>query len=88
MGQGFSCVSCGKPRLPPDRAWDRPNPVAIFSSSMGDFYAEIYMDRVPKTASNFIDLCQVATPLRQPSRCSILQPSAVRLLCTKRHSHR
>jgi len=34
------------------------NPIAKFSTTMGDFSAEIYLDRVPRTASNFIDLAQ------------------------------
>merc|ERR1719375_2795177 len=34
-----------------------PNPIATFVTSMGEFKAEIYLDRVPITASNFIDLC-------------------------------
>ena len=38
--------------------WDKPNPVATFRTTMGTFTAEIYMDRVPRTASNFIDLAQ------------------------------
>ena len=33
------------------------NPVATFKTSVGQFTAEIYLDRVPITASNFIDLC-------------------------------
>merc|ERR1719263_46170 len=32
------------------------NPVAKFDTTMGTFTAEIYLDRVPRTASNFIDL--------------------------------
>ena len=32
------------------------NPTATFTTSMGTFTAEIYLDRVPRTASNFIDL--------------------------------
>ena len=32
------------------------NPVAKLETSMGTRYAEIYLDRVPRTASNFIDL--------------------------------
>merc|ERR1719323_323641 len=32
------------------------NPVAKFDTTMGIFTAEIYLDRVPRTASNFIDL--------------------------------
>ena len=37
------------------------NPVATFTVSggvVGTFSAEIYLDRVPRTASNFIDLAQ------------------------------
>merc|ERR1719429_981298 len=34
------------------------NPTASFDTSMGKFKAEIYLDRVPITASNFIDLCK------------------------------
>jgi len=32
------------------------NPTATFTTSLGTFQAEIYLDRVPRTASNFIDL--------------------------------
>jgi len=32
------------------------NPTATFDTSMGTFTAEIYLDRVPRTSSNFIDL--------------------------------
>ena len=39
-----------------------PNPVATFKTSVGQFSAEIYLDRVPITASNFIDLCQTGMP--------------------------
>mmetsp|Transcript_43365 Transcript_43365/g.102107 ORF Transcript_43365/g.102107 Transcript_43365/m.102107 type:complete len:187 (-) Transcript_43365:156-716(-) len=34
------------------------NPTAVFDTTMGQFEAEIYLDRVPRTASNFIDLCK------------------------------
>jgi len=34
------------------------NPVATFDTTMGSFKAEIYLDRVPITASNFIDLAK------------------------------
>lgn len=34
------------------------NPTATFDTTMGKFEAEIYLDRVPITASNFIDLCK------------------------------
>lgn len=33
------------------------NPVATFDTSLGTFKAEIFLDRVPVTASHFIDLC-------------------------------
>ena len=32
------------------------NPIATFETSMGSIKAEIYLDKVPRTASNFIDL--------------------------------
>jgi cyclophilin family peptidyl-prolyl cis-trans isomerase len=34
------------------------NPIATFTTSVGTFTAEIYLDRVPRTASNFIDLAR------------------------------
>merc|ERR1719155_94880 len=34
------------------------NPIATMSTSMGDIKVELFLDRVPRTASNFIDLCQ------------------------------
>ena len=34
------------------------NPTAVFETSMGTIEAEIFLDRVPRTASNFIDLCE------------------------------
>lgn len=34
------------------------NPKAVFQTTMGEFEAEIYLDRVPITASSFIDLCR------------------------------
>merc|ERR1719160_1398590 len=34
------------------------NPIATFETSMGAMNAEIFLDRVPRTASNFIDLAQ------------------------------
>lgn len=34
------------------------NPTAIFNTTMGAFEAEIFLDRVPLTASNFIDLAR------------------------------
>ena len=32
------------------------NPIAVFDTSMGTFEAEIFMDKMPITASNFVDL--------------------------------
>mmetsp|Transcript_136170 Transcript_136170/g.236715 ORF Transcript_136170/g.236715 Transcript_136170/m.236715 type:complete len:201 (-) Transcript_136170:93-695(-) len=37
---------------------DVVNPIAVFSTTMGQFQAEIFLDRVPLTASNFIDLAK------------------------------
>lgn len=34
------------------------NPIATFSTTMGDIKCEIYLDKMPITASNFIDLAQ------------------------------
>ena len=34
------------------------NPIATFATSMGSVRAEIFLDRVPRTASNFIDLAR------------------------------
>mmetsp|Transcript_64669 Transcript_64669/g.182332 ORF Transcript_64669/g.182332 Transcript_64669/m.182332 type:complete len:261 (+) Transcript_64669:20-802(+) len=36
----------------------QPNPRALFETSEGIFEAEIYSDRVPITASNFVALCR------------------------------
>mmetsp|Transcript_139645 Transcript_139645/g.246594 ORF Transcript_139645/g.246594 Transcript_139645/m.246594 type:complete len:237 (+) Transcript_139645:89-799(+) len=38
------------------RGFAAGNPTATFDTTMGSFTAEIYLDRVPITASNFIDL--------------------------------
>jgi len=35
-----------------------PNPVASFNTSMGTFKAELFLDKTPISASNFIDLAQ------------------------------
>lgn len=34
------------------------NPTATFDTSLGSFTAELYLDRVPRTASNFIGLAK------------------------------
>ena len=49
-------MGCGASQ--PASLWDKPNPIATFDCTMGQFKAEIFMDRVPLTASNFIDLAQ------------------------------
>mmetsp|Transcript_7018 Transcript_7018/g.11309 ORF Transcript_7018/g.11309 Transcript_7018/m.11309 type:complete len:220 (-) Transcript_7018:45-704(-) len=36
----------------------KPNPIAVCKTSMGTFKAEIYLDKMPITASNFIALAQ------------------------------
>lgn len=35
-----------------------PNPTALFDTTMGKITCEIYLDKMPITASNFIDLAQ------------------------------
>mmetsp|Transcript_31356 Transcript_31356/g.73133 ORF Transcript_31356/g.73133 Transcript_31356/m.73133 type:complete len:307 (+) Transcript_31356:35-955(+) len=37
---------------------DAGNPHAVFNTTMGVFTAELFLDRMPITVSNFIDLCQ------------------------------
>ena len=34
------------------------NPIATLSTTMGDIKVELFLDRVPRTASNFIDLAE------------------------------
>ena len=56
-------MGCGRSRLEndypdPNAHLGKPNPVATFETTMGIIKAEIFMDRVPRTASNFIDLCR------------------------------
>lgn len=53
-------MGCGgsKPQEAADSSPNASNPTATFDCTMGTFTAEIYLDRVPITASNFIDLCQ------------------------------
>ena len=36
----------------------RERPIAAFNTSLGTFKAELFLDRVPVTVSNFVDLCQ------------------------------
>merc|ERR1719440_1329494 len=36
----------------------KPNPIAVCKTSMGTFKAELYLDKMPITASNFIALAQ------------------------------
>ena len=53
MGCGGSKQAGG-----PTPTWPHANPTAVFDTTMGTFEATIYLDRVPITASNFIDLAQ------------------------------
>jgi len=48
------CRGSRKARISPNPE----NPIAVFECTKGTFKAEIYLDRVPRTASNFIDLAQ------------------------------
>ena len=41
------------------------NPVATLSTSLGDIKVELFLDRVPRTASNFIDLAQSGEACRR-----------------------
>ena len=34
------------------------NPTATFETSLGSFTTELYLDKMPKTAGNFIELCK------------------------------
>ena len=45
----------GEAKAPPAVATGS-NPIVTFETSMGSMDAEIYLDRVPRTASNFLDL--------------------------------
>lgn len=38
--------------------WNKPNPVAVCKTTMGTFKLELYIDKMPLTVSNFIDLAQ------------------------------
>merc|ERR1719189_690321 len=42
----------------PKRGGGGGNPIATFDTTEGEIEAEIFLDRVPITASNFIDLCK------------------------------
>ncbi len=35
-----------------------PNPIAVFETTLGSFQAEIYLDKMPTTARNFLDLAK------------------------------
>merc|ERR1712110_1407068 len=64
MGQAL-CGAHGFNRFPDrtlklscPRLMAAKNPTAAFNTTKGKFEAEIYLDRVPITASNFIDLAK------------------------------
>tara|TARA_B110001452_G_scaffold96434_1_gene79726 strand:+ start:147 stop:362 length:216 start_codon:yes stop_codon:yes gene_type:complete len=54
------------------------NPIATMSTSMGDIKVELFLDRVPRTASNFIDLAQSGelSPLSHPAHAAHAAPPA------------
>jgi len=59
--EGVPAAAAPKAAPAPPAVVPRPvssNPVATFTTSMGKMDAEIFLDRVPRTASNFIDLAQ------------------------------
>jgi len=61
LGGGGASAAAQPAALAAPAAVARPsgaNPIAKFTTSMGSMEAEIYLDRVPRTASNFIDLAQ------------------------------
>lgn len=35
-----------------------PNPIAVFETTLGTFQAEIYLDKMPLTAKNFLELAK------------------------------
>uniref|UniRef100_A0A0G4HT71 Peptidyl-prolyl cis-trans isomerase n=1 Tax=Chromera velia CCMP2878 TaxID=1169474 RepID=A0A0G4HT71_9ALVE len=45
-------------RLLSTAATKMPNPTATFETTMGNFTAEVFLDKMPYTASNFIDLAK------------------------------
>ena len=62
-GAGFAGRALPAPRVIRPAAMTRhlaaaasSNPIAVFDTSMGTFEAELFMDRMPITASNFVDL--------------------------------
>ena len=85
MGIGRSRLANGYPD--PNAHWGKPNPRATFETTMGTIKAEIYMDRVPRTSSNFIDLCRTGfyngVHFRELS-CTSHPPTHVRQRCSQR----
>ena len=57
----MGCVGSKRGAPPAEISGPNPNvtnPTAVFDTTMGQFEATIYLDRVPITASNFIDLVE------------------------------
>lgn len=54
----FNLGACALPEAVFPRSATMANPIAVMDTSMGVMKVEIYLDRVPITASNFIDLAQ------------------------------
>ena len=49
-----------------EKMLNEKNPLVFMETSEGDMILEIYSDRAPKTAANFIDLATGAKPFRDP----------------------
>lgn len=47
-------VGCADNKPSANQAPTKPNPVAVFQTSMGNFTAELYRDKAPNTVDNFI----------------------------------
>ena len=54
----FNLCACVLPTAVFPRSATMANPIAVMDTSMGVMKVEIYLDRVPITASNFIDLAK------------------------------
>jgi len=58
LRQGRGCAMRGVRSASGSRISLQANPAATFETTIGTFVAEIYLDKMPITASNFIDLCR------------------------------
>jgi cyclophilin family peptidyl-prolyl cis-trans isomerase len=44
------------------------NPQVLCTTSMGEFTCEVYLDTMPITSSNFLDLVRTARNMRKPRK--------------------